>query len=362
MKKIYIVLLGVLIVLSTALFYMNLKKPVKVALIGNFAEERYSFATSSIIAGRIAEKEINDSSGIRGKKTELVIKEDDFSDPKSTIDYLISNRIEVIITTAGSKDLLKLKQYLDNNRIACISVGATSASLNKQNDYIFRILPDDEKEVEIFLDYLEMKNISKDIALVYDKSNMEYKNSVEQTIKKLGGSISFQEAWEGDSLNYSPSNIEAMRDKPILVLSSARQTAFIVQKLKKYGFTNNLFGMSWSGDEYLLSYGGRPIENFTFISPTDFSGGDNQTAKLEERLKIYQKKTGVIPNGIYKAYNLIKKAYIYRQEYHISLKEALDKTKVLDEYGDSIDKELIFTVRNGEFVKIGGSVDENAKD
>ena len=362
MKKIYIGFLVVFVALSTALFYINLKTPIRIVLIGNFEEERYSFATGSIIAGRIAEKDINFGSGIRGRKTELIIKDDDFKNPEDTIKFLKKNKIEAIITTAASKDLMQVKPYLEENKIVCISVGATSASLSGQKDYIYRILPDDEKEVKTLFDHLTKSNIEKNIVLIYDKSNMEYKRSIENTIEKMGGKIAFQEGWVGEPLGYIPSNVEAMKDKPILLLSSARNTAFIVQKLKGYDISHKIFGTSWSGDDYLLSYGGRAVEGFTFVTPVDLSSEDKEAMKLSEKLRAYGKRNGLISNGVYESYKLIEKAYEDRYVKHITLKEALDSNQFFDTYGDSKETELMFTVRNGEFIKIKGGSNESTKD
>jgi ABC-type branched-subunit amino acid transport system substrate-binding protein len=362
MRKIYIALLVVLIVLSTVLFYINLKTPIRIALLGNFQEERYAFSTSSIVAGRIAEKDINSGTGIRGRKTELVIKDDDFKNPEETIKFLKKNKIESVITTAASKDLLQIKPYLEENKIVCISVGATSYSLSSQEDYIYRILPDDEKEVRALFDCLTNKNIEKEIVLIYDESNMEYKNSIENAIEKLGGKITFQEGWAGDSLGYKPSNVEAIKDKPILVLSSARNTAFIVQKLKSHGVNNMIFGTSWSGDEYLLSYGGRAVEGFLFVTPADLSNEDDDAMKLSEELKAFKKRNGLIPNSVYKSYKLLKKAYEDKYEKHVTLKEALNSNQFFDMYGDSKEIELIFTVKNGEFTKLKGGSNEGTKN
>ncbi len=362
MRKAYVALLVILIALSISLFYVNIKSPVKVALIGNFQEERYSFATSSIIAGRIAEEDINSVSGIRGKKTELMVRDDDFKDPEETVRFLRENKIKAIITTAASKDLLQLKPYLEKDKIVCISVGATSTSLSKQRDYIYRILPDDESEIKALFNYMTQNGLQKDIALIYDKLNLEYKKSVETTIEKLGGKVTFQESWEGDSVNYKPSDVEAIKNKTILILSSARHTAFLIQKLRGVGIRDKIFGTSWGGDDYLLTYGGRASEGFTLVTPVDLSGEEKDALELTEKLKTYDKRNGLIPNGVYKGYKLLKKAYEDSYEKHISLKDALENSNFFDEYGDSREKELIFTIKNGQYTKLGGASDEGTKN
>jgi branched-chain amino acid transport system substrate-binding protein len=369
MKKVYVSLLIVLIFLCTILFYRNLTHPVKVVLLGNFEEERYNFETNSIIAGRIAEADINSSGGVKGRKTELIIRNDNFMSPEETIKFLKEQKADAVITTASSGDVLKLKPYLDKEKIVCVSMGATASSLSRIDDYVYRLMPDDEKEIKLLLDYLENSKLGKDIILIYNQVNLEYKKSVEANIEKLGGKVVLADTWYEEPLNYDPDEfntdkLEVMHNKPILILASARDTALISQKLKLHGITGNNFGLSWSGDNNLNSYGGRTVEGFRFISPVDFTANNNDYERLTNKLKEYKKSNGIVPCGVYEAYMLIKNAYETKEDKHITLKEALDQGihsenmeahLKLDKYGDSLGEEYIFTVRNGEFVKLGGS-------
>ncbi|MBL4936477.1 amino acid ABC transporter substrate-binding protein [Clostridium sp. YIM B02515] len=371
MKKIYMVLLAALIIFSTALFYINLKTPIKIALIGNLEEEKYNFSTSSIIAGRIAEKEINEKQGIKGRKTQLIIRSDDFKKPEETIKFLKENNIEAIISTSSSEEILRIKPYLDKNKIICFSLGATSSELSFKDDYIYSMLPNDEEEVKTFVDHLSTNNLPKDIVIISTSSNVEYKNSIEKNIKKVGGNVAFEELWTDNSIKYTPTNIEGMKGKTILILSSARDTAIILQKLNNYGLVKNAFGLSWSGDENLIFYGGKPVQDFKFITPVDFAQSSSKYGKLADKLKDYEKSNGLLPAGVYEAYNIFKNAYGYKRDKHITLKEAIDITKsydglnsdiLLNKYGDYEGKEYIFTVKDGKFTKLGGTKDEGSKN
>lgn len=364
MKKFYSILILGLVGLAVVLFYRSIASPINVALIGNFEEERYNFETNSIIAARIAEKDINYKNGIRGKATRLIIRNDDFTNIEETVKFLKDNKVEAVITTATSNDLVKLKSKFDENKIVCLSVGATASTLSGQNDYIYRIFPDDKKEVKKLLEYLEANNTASEICIIYSSSNLEYKNSVERNIKEFGGKILFSESHSSNALEYVPGNIELMKGKPILIVASARETGIVLQRLKKYGIEGNNFGLSWSADYNLRSYGGRAAESFIFTNPIDFLGSDADCRHLTEELKKYNKDNGLIPSGIYKAYMVLKKAYEGRQDKHITLKEALDSIHEyeglsFDEYGDSKEEQYIFTLEEGQFVKLGGKKNEN---
>jgi branched-chain amino acid transport system substrate-binding protein len=371
MKKVYLVLLLILIVFSVGLFYTNLKAPIKIALLGKFEEERYDFVTSSVIAARISEKEINDKQGIRGQNVELVIKDDDFSNPEATIEYLLKNKIEAIITTATSEEIVKLKPYLDKNKIVCISVFATSSTLNNKNDYIYRILPDDSNEVKTLFDYLNKNNIKKDFAVIYSNLNNQYKDSVIKNIENLNGKVSFEESFGDYSLNYTPSNIDAVKNKTVVILASARDTALILQRLNHVGIVNNIFGLDWSGDKNLIYYGGKSVENFKFITPANLTKTGGKYGEFTQMLKQYNQDNGLIPYGVYNAFAILKKGYEDKYKNHITLKEAIDRNHtfqdidgkfIYNNYGDVQSEEYIFTAKGSEFIKIGGSSDESAKN
>lgn len=371
MKKLYIALLLILIIFSVGLFYINIKNPIKVALLGKFEEERYDFETSSVIAARIAEKDINDKQGIRGKKIEVVIKNDDFSSPDATVKYLLKNKIEAIITTATSEELVKLKPYLDKNKIICISVGATSSLLNNENDYIYRVLPDDSNEVKTLFNYLDKNNINKDFAIIYSELNKQYKDSIIKNIIDLNGKVSLEETFGNYPLTYRPSSINDFKNKTVLLLASARDSAIVVQKLNAAGITNNIFGLNWSGDKNLVYYGGRAVENFKFITPVNLTEDSGKYGEFTKKLQEYKKNNGLIPYGVYDAFVILKNGYEDKYKNHITLKEAIDSNHTfqdidgkfeLNSYGDAQGDEYIFTVKDSQFIKIGGSSYEGSKN
>lgn len=371
MKKLYIVLLLILIIFSVGLFYINLKTPIKVALLGKFEEERYDFVTNSVIAARISEKDINDGQGIRGKSIQLVVKNDDFTNPEATIEYLVKNKIEAIITTATSDEIVKLKPYLDKYKIVCLSVGATSSAFNNEDDYIYRILPDDSNEVRTLFDYLNNNKINKDFAVIYSDANKLYKDSIVNNIKQLKGKVSFEESFGSSSLYYKPSNIDIFKSKTVLILASARDTAIVLQKLSQAGITNDIFGLNWSGDKNLIFYGGRAAENFKFVTPANLTESSGKYGEFTKKLEEYKKDNGLIPYGVYNAFVVLKKGYEDKYKYHLTLKEAIDKNHTFDNidnkfkfnnYGDAQGEEYIFTVKNSQFIKIGGSSYESSKN
>lgn len=363
MKKVYIILTSFLMILSISLFYAGMRKPIKIALIGNFEEERSGFEASSIIPARIAEKDINSKLGILGRSTELVIINSDFKNPEEIIESLRKENIEAVITTASSSDLSILKPYLDKNRIVAISATATSHFLSSSKDYLYKMPPDDSREVSALLRYLDKSKVGKKFAVISQENNKEYANSVEDIILSKGGQVSYKDNIVGDSMVYVPKNLKGIQECDVLlILAAPKNTAFLLQNLRKNNVTTPIVGLSWCGDYNLLYYGGKALENFVFVTPIDFTLKTGKYDMLTKKLEgTYNKKNGLIPVGVYEAYTILSQAYSEKFKSHLTLKEALDKNNIytgindekkFDEYGDSLGAEYIFTIKDGDFVKL----------
>lgn len=363
MKKVY----GLLIILLTLLFgvfiLLKINTPVKIALIGDFEEERNSFCTTSLFAARIAEEQINKDKGIFGRKIKIIIKDTNFSDTKNLFDELKKENVELIISTATSENLVKIRPFLKDYNMICLSANATATSLSATEDNIYKLLPDDAEEVQALFKHLDKNNIEKNFTIVYNKDNKEYVTSVENEILKRGGRISYKITWQNHyemfEVNYPQ---EIMNSSAILTLCSATESAFVAQKLNMIGIKNKpIFSFSWSGDYNLIEYGGKSIEGFTLVTPVDISSKYGQYDALEKELTSFNKKNSMITATTYEAILIARDIYEEKFTKHKSLKsilsdreafEGIESKITFDKYGDSKRKEYILRVNQGEFSKV----------
>jgi ABC-type branched-subunit amino acid transport system substrate-binding protein len=363
MKKVYKVLVGILLFLVIILAYFSITRPIKIALVGNFNSDRESFVTSTTIAAKIAEQDIADTYEVSGRKLDIIIYNTDFLHTDELCKKLIKNDIEVMITTASSQNLEKLKPYLEKYNIFCMSVSSTAVSLSEKKDSIYRIFPDDTYEVLCLLDFIESENLKKEFAIIYDENNMVYENSIKNEIIKNGGKILLEESWNENVLSYEPLNTADMNEAgAVIILGSSKEAGFLLQKLKAFGVHSLICGFSWSGDYNVIDYGGRASEDFAFVTPIKFSSQDKEYLEFKEKSKAYNKLDGSLVVGVYEAFMIIRELYEIKQKEHITIEQVFkikNKFKVLardiefDEYGDCKGKEYIIKVKKGQFANWG---------
>lgn len=366
MRKVYVILIILLSLLFGAFIFVKINAPIKIALIGDFIDEKNSFQTTSIVSARIAQDEINKSGGILGKQVKIIIKQSDLSDIEGMLKELSKERVELVISTFSSENLKKLQPYLDKYNIVCLSANATSTSMSKTIDNVYKLLPDDTKEVERLMKYLKDNKISPNFQVVYDVLNKEYVKSVEQELASQGGTILNKRPWDE---NYDLDNKELSKgmdaNNPILIVTSSTDTAFIIQKLKYQGINNdNFIGFSWNGDFNVIKYGGRAVEGFKVVTPIDINPYSERYKNLNEKLKEYGKSNSMVVSTVYEAIMISRQIYDYHIKTHTSIKETLQNNReynlwgsekvVFDNYGDSQREEHVFKVSNGNFHMLEG--------
>ncbi|MCY6484976.1 ABC transporter substrate-binding protein [Clostridium aestuarii] len=355
----------VFIVIILSAVYLKLQQPIKVVLLNDFTIETRVHATVTTIPAKIAEEEINKSDGILERKIKLIVEDTNFKNLDETFKKLDLKNDDVIISAANSENLTKLEPYLEKYNIPCIAVNATAVSLSNKKDNIYRLMPDDRIEIDTLFNYLNKNNIGNKVAVIYDDINLNYQKSVEDQIKKIGGQISSKQIVYGKSLNFKIYNKQLINKCDlILILASGRDTALIIQNLRKQDIDKKCFGLSCNVDSNLLSYGGQAIEGFTFISPKDISTSSNIYKNLNYNLEKYGKDTSIITIGAYEAYMLIKK--VYCNVHNDTFKKEVDKQKrfiihnqiiEFNDFGDCVDKEFVFKVKGGSFSKVEDGID-----
>ncbi len=363
MKRVYVYLAILLTLLSGAFIFIKINAPIKIALVGDFEEERSAFDATSILASRIAEQEIN-RRGILDKKIEVVIKNTDFKNLDKLFNDIKKEKIEIIISTGNSENLKSIEPYLKKLNIMCISPNATSIFMSQKDNNIYKILPDDSKEINKLMEYLDYNNIPKEFYVIYNKDNISYVNSVKEEIKAQKGKIIGENTWNDYCELYEIKNIETIKKSPgVLILSSATESAFIVQKLRMAGINDKLIiGFSWNGDFKLIENGGNAVEGVKIITPIDLSEESNRYERLNSKLKEFDKHNSMIAAGTYEAVMVAGQAYEYKLKHHCTLKEAFDKKKiyelwedntiVFDKYGDSQREEYLFYIKDHQFSKM----------
>ncbi len=160
MKKIVIFTLS-FILLLLIIAGCSAKKDITIAAFLSISGDLASFGRSAQAGCEIAEKDINSYLTCIGKSYSFHIEfQDTQTDPIVALrkaKLMHSKGIKTIIGVQASSELSAIKPFVDESDMIVISTESTAPDLAVENDFIFRLIPDDNHQAIAIATYMESK-------------------------------------------------------------------------------------------------------------------------------------------------------------------------------------------------------------
>lgn len=372
MKKIWIgVVIIAAVVLAIVLLVTQTKKETKEIEVGATAFLTGKFANigKSIQYGiELAVAGINEKGGIQGKKLKLIL-EDEGDNPQkavSTIQKLISvDRVPIIIGPISSTSVMAVAPIANKNKVVVLSPGAASPNITYAGDFIFRNRAAGTLEASEIARFAFNKLRLRKV-IVFE-INEDYGSGFRKVFKKVfeemnGGVILIETYNQGDTdFRTQLSKFKQYKFDGIYVIGVPNEVGNILKQAKEMGIKTTFIMNNMENPE-LIRVAGNAAECIYF--PIPFFDANSPRENVRNFVKKYTEKYGEGPdlfaaNGydaIYIAKYAIEKGG-YTGE---GIKNALYSVKnfsvvgggeiSFDENGDVIQKLVIKTVKNGEFI------------
>ncbi|HHE40485.1 MAG TPA: ABC transporter substrate-binding protein [Candidatus Cloacimonetes bacterium] len=158
MKKIIILSLLLLLLIFAG---CSSKKDITIGALLSLTGDLSSFGTPVKVACEIAEKDINSYLTCIGEPYSFKIEfEDTQTNPIVALGnakLMHSKGIKSIIGIQSSSELSAIKPFADENGLLVISTESTSPELAIENDFIFRLIPDDKHQALAIATLIESK-------------------------------------------------------------------------------------------------------------------------------------------------------------------------------------------------------------
>lgn len=373
MKKLYGIFFIIFAVLVCTITFVDLSHPLRIVILENFSEESYYYSVGAAEANTMIQNELDNRTGLFKKNIEVTMQDcGNAIDPEKTVLDLKKLKPDVVITTLTSTKLKPIQPLLKKAKISCIAVGSTSIDLKESDGYMCRLFPDNAVEVSALLNYCSKEKLNKNIIFVHSNSNEVFANYIKQNLINNNCNVIDEYEWDQTKLKYSIKNKNMAENKAqsVIIAASPKDTAFIVQELRKDGITLPCYGFSWSGDSKIINYGGREIDGFTFVSPIDISYDEQDKDEVMKKFqKSYGKKSGILVQGVYEAYEMSKNILSSAYAHKVSFRDEMLSTKgnininghyiKIDKYGGNISKnEFILRIKDGKIIKVGAEHEE----
>lgn len=318
----------------------------------------------------IAVEEINATGGVKGRKLELVIRDDNVSPDKviQVDQELIDSGVVVIVGHATSAPALTAVPLMNSKQILMISPTVRTSQLTGRDDYFFSLItpiaPATDKQAEYAFRNMGIHRITT----VYDLANQQYGQDwvggFKRTFNRLGGEITGELTLSStDKVNYAQLSEQILSTGAtgVLLVAGAVDSAMLCQHLRKSGTPIAIFTSSWPVANEFIQLTGDAARGIVMSSP--FFDDDPNPAFRTFRTK-YSERFGNLPN--YAAVYSYEAIYVIAAALETNddpkhLKETILQRKTFmgltgsfefDTYGDTIRGNYLLTVSNGRFEKL----------
>lgn len=347
-------------------------EPIRVGLVSNQTGRSSDTGIDARNGVQLAVEEINAAGGVKGRKIELLIKDDEgkAESAKKAMQELIDARVVAVIGNVVSGMTQASLPLANEKKMLMLSPTSVSNIFTGKDDYLIRTSPAAKQATVSLARFARNKLGLSRVAAIYDLSNKGYSEdwfkSFKESFEGAGGRIADAVTYTtGQDKDYSALAQKLLAAQPdgIVLISGAVDTALLSQQIRKINDKLPLIVAGWAMTDELLVKGGKAVESAYLAY--NFDKDSRAPAYLAFR-ESYRKRFGSEPGfaakfgyetvgmlkaGMEKAAALdsdgLKKAIIAQGSF-----TGLQGDFKIDAYGDAEAQVLLFTVKDGVYRRV----------
>lgn len=343
------------------------EEPVRIGFITGTSGHMADMGISARYALLLAVDQCNETGGIKGRRVELVIKDNqhDVATAVKDLQDLIALKVDAIIGPMSSTIAVAIAPHLNRSEIVTVSPTATTTQLSGQDDYFFRVCPSAGAQARVNADYQLQSNSMKRITVAFHKGNPSFCESFiknfRETFQTGGGEVLSETGFTSkDSRSFSQIADELLAANPdgVLIVANAMDSAILCQQIRKISSSVKITLSSWSASRRFIELGSRAVEGTTLPISVDWNSPHPRYKKFQ---KEFHERYGLEPGiGSLNAYNAaqVVLSALKACESNERLKETilsmgefqgLQRIIKFDAYGDMNAGVFMYKIRNHQF-------------
>lgn len=312
---------------------------VKIGTIVPLTGKVSSFGQSAKEGVLLAEKQINDAGGVKGKKVKFII-EDDQGDQNAALNVfnklVDKDNVDMILGPLTSAPTLAVAPKAANTKIPMLTPAATEPTVTKiGGGYVFRGCYIDSFQGEAMAKFTKDTLKKENVAILYNIGSDFSKGiaeSYKKEFEKRGGKVTAFESYNNDDKDFNAqlTKIKGTNPDGLFLPDYYNVVALIAKQAKDSGLNTTLIGVDgWESDE-LLTIAGDSINGAYHINHFFAEDKDETVAKfVEEYKKAYGKNPDTLAalfyDGAITAAKALNEAKSLEKE---DIVEALKKVEV----------------------------------
>lgn len=285
------------LMLSVFLYGCDSSKPIKVAFIGAVSGSNSEIAVSTRNGAQQMVDQLNSLGGVSGRNVQL-----DVFDNKGDVDTcrdifkkIREEKYTYVIGPLFSKMADVTLEAVASGEILVVSPTMSTEALSDKDDNFIKTVPAISGQAQILADYI-LKTGSTSVSIVIDTSNEKltvglsdyFQKSIQEHNVSIESIYTINRHNTVDFVDLAR-KLSNDNSQSILLCMSALDAAYLSQQLKKISFRSDLYGISWTQTNDLLTHGGESVEGMILIAALDLEKKDHA---MDEFKSEYQSRYG----------------------------------------------------------------------
>lgn len=276
---------------------------IKIGEVGSMTGSEATFGVSTHQGIEMAVRQVNAEGGIRGKKVEVVLV-DDQSKPDeaaTAVTKLISqNGVSAILGEVASSRSIAMAAIAQDNKIPMVTPSSTNPKVTEMGDYIFRVCFIDPFQGEVMAKFALNDLKFKKVAILRDVKS-DYSTGLANFFKiafiKGGGEVVEDQSYNSGDIDFK-SQLTAVRAKgpqAILVPGYYTEVGLIARQAHELGLKIPLLGGDGWDSPKLVEIGGKALDGSYF---SNHYSNENQAPQIQSFISKFKQSFGVMPDGL----------------------------------------------------------------
>lgn len=348
------------------------KEPIKVGFSASLSGRNASLGLDVKDGVIFAIERINSQGGVKGRKLELIIK-DDKNEPETAqkIDLeLINEGVCTIIGHVTSGITSSVVNLMGENDMLLISPTVSSKEITEKDDNLISLYPSSDREQNQTASYCSQVLKINTVSIILDIDNEifaeNWKDNFITFFESSGGKVA-------DIVRFSsqkePKFLEIVKrvllNKPqgVLIIASSIDTAQICQQLEKLNPDVQKLSSGWAFDDVLLNQGGLSIEGLFLTNSWDSNSEEPEYVAFKKDFQQrFNRDPGFAEYFGYMSVMVLYQALLECKEIspmeikekilEISTFQGLQGTIVIGPLGNTIGDASMFKVVDNKYVRV----------
>ncbi len=346
------------------------KKPIVIAVVGDFTGPIAPYGTASLQGATLAVEEINAAGGIKGRPIELK-QYDERNDPVEgvTIAKRVGDEALAVLMVSGSSPALAAGPVLDRAGIPFITTVAANPAVTESGwKFVDRLHLSDRDQVERILAYaIDVEHMTK-IAVLYDTSDYGIggRDIALKALAKRKLEPATVEGWKQTDADFSSQivKLKSSGAQGVLIWGTVEGAVRIVQQMRSLGLDKmQVFGGGGLVTQKYIDLGGKAVEGTTatwaYVDPTVPKARDLGTkyeARFKRKMDVFVAQgydaLHILADGIAQGGDAVgDRTKIQKAIRAIHYRGAVGDV-TFDDNGQNVRKIYIARLENGKFVPV----------